>query len=96
MRQRRECHGCVLCDTKGKIGREKSKSSPSRGGGVNAQYALHVWDSQEDSKNPSFPSGLPSGLPFITAGLNRLRFYITPPLSTFFHEAPAIGPGSIE
>ncbi|KHJ32979.1 putative sucrose transporter [Erysiphe necator] len=31
----------------------KSKSSPSRGAGVNAQYALHVWDSQEDSHNPS-------------------------------------------
>ncbi|KHJ35476.1 hypothetical protein EV44_g3516 [Erysiphe necator] len=31
----------------------KSKSSPSRGAGVNAQYALQVWDSQEDSHNPS-------------------------------------------
>ncbi|KHJ30499.1 putative sucrose transporter [Erysiphe necator] len=31
----------------------KSKSSPSRGAGVNAQYALHIWDSQEDSYNPS-------------------------------------------
>ncbi|KHJ31828.1 hypothetical protein EV44_g3576 [Erysiphe necator] len=31
----------------------KSKSSPSRGAGVNAQYALYVWDSQEDSHNPS-------------------------------------------
>ncbi|KHJ35304.1 hypothetical protein EV44_g3483 [Erysiphe necator] len=56
----------------------KSKSSPSRGAGVNASYALHVWDSQEDSENPSFPSGLP----FITVGLNRLRFYINfPPAS---------------
>ncbi|KHJ34857.1 putative sucrose transporter [Erysiphe necator] len=62
----------------------KSKSSPSRGAGVNAQYALHAWDSQEDSHNPSFPSGLP----FITADLNRLRFYIAFPFSTFFHEAP--------
>ncbi|KHJ32726.1 hypothetical protein EV44_g3520 [Erysiphe necator] len=31
----------------------KSKSSPSRGAGVNAQHALHVWDSQKDSHNPS-------------------------------------------
>ncbi|KHJ31785.1 hypothetical protein EV44_g3517 [Erysiphe necator] len=29
-----------------------SKSSPSRGAGVNVQYTLHVWDSQEDSHNP--------------------------------------------
>ncbi|KHJ34399.1 hypothetical protein EV44_g3815 [Erysiphe necator] len=62
----------------------KSKSSPSRGAGVNAQYALHVWDSQEDSHNPSFPSELP----FITAGLNRLRSHITFPSAPFFHEAP--------
>ncbi|KHJ33811.1 putative sucrose transporter [Erysiphe necator] len=31
----------------------KSKSSLSRGAGVNAQYTLHVWDSQEDSHHPS-------------------------------------------
>ncbi|KHJ35346.1 hypothetical protein EV44_g3859 [Erysiphe necator] len=55
----------------------KSKSSPSYGAGVNAQYALYVWDSQEDSHNPSLQD-----LPFITAGLNRLRFYITFPYPT--------------
>ncbi|KHJ35679.1 hypothetical protein EV44_g3598 [Erysiphe necator] len=31
----------------------KSKSSPSRGAGLNAQYALHVWDSLKDSHHPS-------------------------------------------
>ncbi|KHJ32780.1 hypothetical protein EV44_g3861 [Erysiphe necator] len=69
----------------------KSKSSPSRGAGVNAQYALHVWDSQEDSHNPSLQD-----LPFIPAGLNRLRFYITFPSAPFFTKPPTIGPGSIE
>ncbi|KHJ33767.1 hypothetical protein EV44_g3816 [Erysiphe necator] len=62
----------------------KSKSSPSRGAGLNAQYALHVWYSQEDSHSHSLQNP-----PFITAGLNRLRFYITfSSAPFFFHEAP--------
>ncbi|KHJ34176.1 hypothetical protein EV44_g3800 [Erysiphe necator] len=69
----------------------KSKSPPSRGAGVNAQYALHVWNSQEDSQNPSLQD-----LPFITAGLNCLHFYITFPSAPFFTKPPTIGPGSIE
>ncbi|KHJ35061.1 hypothetical protein EV44_g3885 [Erysiphe necator] len=70
----------------------KSKSSPSRGAGVNAQYALHVWDSQEDSHNLF----LTSGLPFINAGLNHLRFYFTFPSVPVFMKPSTIGSGSIE
>ncbi|KHJ30424.1 hypothetical protein EV44_g3575 [Erysiphe necator] len=71
----------------------KSKSSPSRGAGVNAQYALHVWDSPEDSHNPSFPSGSPIH-PRRSQSSSFLHHF---PLSTFFHEAPlTIDLGSME
>ncbi|KHJ34147.1 hypothetical protein EV44_g3877 [Erysiphe necator] len=62
----------------------KSKSSPSHGAGVNAQYALHVWDSQEDSRNPSFPSGSP--IHHRRSQSSSFLYHFT--LSTFFHEPP--------
>ncbi|KHJ33332.1 putative sucrose transporter [Erysiphe necator] len=71
----------------------KSKSSPSRGAGVNAQHALHVWDSQEDSHNPSLQDSHSSPRVSIVFVSTLLHHF---PLSTFFHEAPTIGPGSIE
>lgn len=60
----------------------KSEPSTSRDAGVNAKYAPHTWDSQEDSH-----STLPSGFRFIAAGLNRLRLYFIFPISTLFHKA---------
>ncbi|KHJ34041.1 putative 60s ribosomal protein l17 [Erysiphe necator] len=59
-----------------------SKSSPSRGAGVNAQHALHVWDSREDSHIPFLQDSHSSprvSIVFVSTSL---------PLSTFFHEAP--------
>ncbi|KHJ34806.1 putative eka-like protein [Erysiphe necator] len=47
-----------------------SKSSPSRGAGINAQHALHVWDSQKDSQNPS-PQDLHP-----PAGTKKIHTYI--------------------
>ncbi|KHJ32526.1 putative sucrose transporter [Erysiphe necator] len=69
----------------------KSKSSLSRGAGVNAQYALHVWDSQEDSHHPSLQDSIQP------RGSQSSSFLHHFPLSTlFFTKPPTIGPGSIE
>ncbi|KHJ31992.1 hypothetical protein EV44_g3897 [Erysiphe necator] len=76
-----------------KTGREqpaKSKSSPSRGAGVNAQYALHIWDSQEDSHSPSLQDSHSSpqvSIVFVSTSLS-------PP--HLFSRIPTIVPGSIE
>ncbi|KHJ31791.1 hypothetical protein EV44_g4252 [Erysiphe necator] len=59
-------------------GPAKSKSSPSRGAGVNAQYALHVWDSQEDSLNPSLqdPHSSPRvSIVFVPTSLSPLHLF---------------------
>ncbi|KHJ35970.1 hypothetical protein EV44_g6235 [Erysiphe necator] len=70
--------------TIGNVQLRPTKSSPSRGAGVNAQHALHVWDSQEDSHHPSFPSGSP----IHHRGSQSSSFLHHFPLSTFCHEAP--------
>ncbi|KHJ33376.1 hypothetical protein EV44_g3524 [Erysiphe necator] len=60
----------------------KSKSSPSRGAGVNAQYALHVWDSQEDSHNPFLQDPHSSSrvsIVFVSISLSPLRLFFTKP-----------------
>ncbi|KHJ32569.1 hypothetical protein EV44_g3735 [Erysiphe necator] len=60
----------------------KSKSSPSRGAGVNAQYALHVWDSQEVSHYPSLRDSHSSprvSIVFVST---------SPSPQHLFHEAP--------
>lgn len=43
-----------------------SKSPPPRGVRVNAQYALHVWDRQEDLYNPSLQGPHPYSPPRVS------------------------------
>ncbi|KHJ31461.1 hypothetical protein EV44_g3519 [Erysiphe necator] len=60
-----------------------SKSSLSRGAGVNAQYALHIWDSQEDLHNPSLQDSHSSprvSIVFVSTSLSpRHLFSRSPP-----------------
>ncbi|KHJ35315.1 putative 21s rrna (uridine -2 -o)-methyltransferase mrm2 [Erysiphe necator] len=69
----------------------RSKPSPSRGAGVNAQHALHVWDSAKKFRTIHL-----SRTPIHHRGSQSSSFLRHFPLSTYFHEAPTIGPGSIE
>ncbi|KHJ30180.1 hypothetical protein EV44_g3358 [Erysiphe necator] len=60
----------------------KSISSPPRGAGVNAQYALHIWGSQEDSHNPSLQdphSSLRVSIVFVSTSLSPQHLFYEAP-----------------
>ncbi|KHJ31009.1 hypothetical protein EV44_g2271 [Erysiphe necator] len=67
-------------------GYDQSESSPSHGAGVNAQYTLHVWDSQEDSHNPSLQGSHSSSrvlIVFVSTSLSPQHLFSRSPPRLF-------------